>query len=125
MTRPLRLSFENTFYHITARGNRREKIFYSDRDKEVFLKRLKEMLIKYAMTCHAYCLMDNHYHLLIETPECNLSKGMRQLNGIYAQHFNQQHQRVGHLLQGSKKNGRKGLNVTLQDLTLIFYGVMF
>jgi len=125
MTRPLRLSFENTFYHITARGNRREKIFYSDRDKEVFLKRLKEMLIKYAMTCHAYCLMDNHYHLLIETPEGNLSKGMRQLNGIYAQHFNQKHQRVGHLLQGSKKNGRKGLNVTLQDLTLIFYGVIF
>jgi len=57
---------------------------------------------------------------LIETPEGNLQKGMRQLNGIYAQHFNQKHQRVGHLLQGSKKNGRKGLNVALQDLTLIF-----
>jgi len=69
MTRPLRLSFENAFYHITARGNRREDIFYSSRDKEVFLKRLKEMLIKYSMICYAYCLMDNHYHLFIKTTQ--------------------------------------------------------
>ena len=71
MVRPLRLSFENAFYHITARGNRREKIFYSPRDKEVFLKKLEEMLIKYAMTCQAYCLMDNHYHLFIKTNQPN------------------------------------------------------
>ena len=77
MVRPLRLSFENTFYHITARGNRREKIFYSPRDKEVFLKRLKEMLIKYTMTCHAYCLMDNHYLLFIKTTKPNGSKAAK------------------------------------------------
>jgi len=79
MTRPLRLSFENAFYHITARGNRREDIFYSSRDKEIFLKRLKEMLIKYSMICYAYCLMDNHYHLFIKTNKSNLSQGINYL----------------------------------------------
>ena len=65
MTRPLRLSFENVFYHITARGNRREKIFYSDQDKKVFLEKLQKTLIKYSIICYAYCLMDNHWTVLL------------------------------------------------------------
>jgi len=104
MTRPLRLSFENTFYHITDRGNRREKIFYSNRDKEVFLKRLKEMLIKYTITCHAYCLMDNHYHLFIKTTKPNLSQGIHYLNSAYANWFRNKHQITGPLFQGRFKS---------------------
>jgi len=104
MTRPLRLSFENTFYHITARGNRREKIFYSDRDKEVFLKKLKEMLIKYAMICHAYCLMDNHYHLFMKTTKPNLSQGIHYLNSAYTNWFRNKHQIIGPLFQGRFKS---------------------
>ena len=100
MVRPLRLSFENAFYHITARGNRREKIFYSDRDKEVFLKKLEEMLIKYAMTCHAYCLMDNHYHLFIKTNQPNLSQGIHYLNSSYTNWFRNKHRIIGPLFQG-------------------------
>ena len=104
MTRPLRLSFENAFYHITSRGNRREKIFYSDWDKEVFLKRLKEMLIKYSMICQTYCLMDNHYHLFIKTNKPNLSQGIHYLNSSYANWFRNKHQMIGPLFQGRFKS---------------------
>jgi len=104
MTRSLRLSFENAFYHITARGNRREKIFYSDRDKEIFLKKLKEILIKYSMICQAYCLMDNHYHLFIKTTQPNLSKGIHYLNSSYANWFRNKHQIIGPLFQGRFKS---------------------
>lgn len=91
MARPLRLSFENAFYHFTSRGNRREKIFYSDQDKEVFLKKLKEMLIKYSMICQTYCLMDNHYHLFIKTNQPDLSQGIHYLNSSYANWFRNKH----------------------------------
>jgi len=104
MVRPLRLSFENAFYHITARGNRREKIFYSDKDKEVFLKKLKEMLIKYSMICYAYCLMDNHYHLFIKTTQPNLSQGIHYLNSSYTNWFRNKHQIVGPIFQGRFKS---------------------
>src|SRR5665648_347191 len=104
MTRPLRLSFENAFYHIIARDNRREKIFYFDRDKEIFLKRLKEMLIKYSMICYAYCLMDNHYHLFIKTNQSNLSQGIHYLNSSYANWFRNKHQIIGPLFQGRFKS---------------------
>jgi len=104
MTRPLRLSFENAFYHITSRGNRREKIFYSDQDKEIFLKRLKEMLIKYEMICQAYSLMDNHYHLFIKTNKPNLSQGIHYLNSSYANWFRNKHQMIGPLFQGRFKS---------------------
>ena len=104
MTRPLRLSFENAFYHITARGNRREKIFYSSRDKEIFLKRLKETLIKYSMICYAYCLMDNHYHLFIKTNKSNLSQGIHYLNSSYANWFRNKHQIIGPVFQGRFKS---------------------
>ena len=104
MARPLRLSFENAFYHITSKGNRRERIFYSDRDKEVFLKKLKEMLIKYSMICHTYCLMDNHYHLFIKTTQPNLSQGIHYLNSSYADWFRNKHQIIGPIFQGRFKS---------------------
>lgn len=69
----------------------------------MFLGGLGEVIARFGWLCHAYCLMDNHYHLLIETPEANLSLDMRQLNGVYAQRFNRRHGRVGHVLQGRFK----------------------
>ncbi len=103
MARPLRLEFVGALYHITSRGDRREDIYEDDRDRKQFLSILGEVCKRYNWICHAYCLMSNHYHLLIETPDGNLSKGMRQLNGVYTQYFNRQHSRVGHVFQGRYK----------------------
>ena len=103
MSRPLRLEFPGAIYHITARGNAREAIFLDDEDKLSFLAVLAEVVSRFGWLCHAYCLMDNHYHLLIETPDGNLSQGMRQVNGVYTQRFNRRHARVGHLFQGRFK----------------------
>lgn len=103
MARPLRIEYPGAVYHITARGNAREPIFLDDQDCLDFLKVLCAVIRRYNWILHAYCLMGNHYHLLIETPEGNLSKGMRQMNGIYTQRFNRRHERVGHVLQGRYK----------------------
>ncbi|CAK0747964.1 transposase [Gammaproteobacteria bacterium] len=100
MARPLRLEFLGAIYHITARGNARAEIFLDDEDRCLFMDVLAECVSRFGWLCHAYCLMDNHYHLLIETPDGNLSTGMRQLNGIYTQRFNRRHRRVGHVFQG-------------------------
>jgi REP element-mobilizing transposase RayT len=104
MARPLRLSYENAFYHIAARGNRREKIFYSDQDKKVFLEKLQETLIKYSIICYAYCLMDNHYHLFIKTLQPNLSQGIHYLNASYANWFRSKYKIIGPILQGRFKS---------------------
>ena len=103
MARPLRLEFAGAVYHLTSRGNARQKVFFSDTDRALFLETLAQVVSRYGWICHAYCLMANHYHLLVETPKANLSIGMRQLNGIYTQSFNRQHKRVGHLFQGRFK----------------------
>lgn len=103
MARPLRLEFPGAIYHVTARGNARTDIFLDDEDRGLFLGVLAECASRFGWLCHAYCLMDNHYHLLIETPDGNLSAGMRQLNGIYTQRFNRRHGRVGHVFQGRFK----------------------
>ncbi|MDY0263529.1 MAG: transposase, partial [Syntrophotalea acetylenica] len=87
-------------HHVTARGNRQEDIFVCDDDREAFLNLLGKVITRYNWICHAYCLMGNHYHLLIETPDANLSAGMRQLNGVYTQIFNRAHGKVGHVFQG-------------------------
>ncbi|MGB2984105.1 MAG: transposase [Candidatus Bipolaricaulia bacterium] len=100
MARPLRIEFEGAVYHITARGNGRQDIFLGDEDRAGFLAVLADVVDRFGWMCHAYCLMSNHYHLLIETPQANLSKGMRHLNGVYTQAFNRGHGRVGHVLQG-------------------------
>jgi REP-associated tyrosine transposase len=103
MARPLRLEFPGAIYHLTGRGNARQKVFFTDADRELFLSTLAGVVTRYHWICHAYCLMANHYHLLIETPKAKLSIGMRQLNGIYTQSFNRRHNRVGHLFQGRFK----------------------
>lgn len=97
MARPLRLEFPGAIYHVTARGNARAAIFLDDHDRELFLDLLARVVKRYEWICHAYCLMGNHHHLLIETPRPSLAAGMRQLNGVYAQRFNHRHGRVGHV----------------------------
>ena len=104
MARPLRLEFSGALYHITSRGDRREDIFYNNSDRRLFLELLAHVCQRYNWLCHSYCLMTNHYHLVIETLDGNLSKGMRQLNGIYTQQINKQYGKVGHLFQGRYKS---------------------
>ena len=103
MARPLRIEYDGALYHVTSRGNERKPIFRDDGDRELFLATLWQVSERFHWLCHAYCLMGNHYHLVIETPDGNLSKGMRQLNGVYTQAFNRRHHRVGHLFQGRFK----------------------
>jgi REP element-mobilizing transposase RayT len=103
MARPLRIEYDGALYHLTSRGNERKAIFRDDTDRKLFLSTLAQGVERFHWLCHAYCLMDNHYHLVVETPEANLSKGMRQLNGVYTQGFNRRHHRVGHLFQGRFK----------------------
>ena len=103
MSRPLRLEFPNALYHVTPRGDRRENIYEDDDERRMFLAVLGGVVVDYNWLCHGYCLMDNHYHLIIETLDGNLSKGMRQLNGVYTQASNRRHGRSGHLFQGRYK----------------------
>jgi REP element-mobilizing transposase RayT len=103
MARPLRIEYDGALYHITSRGNARRSIFAGDEDRKIFLDTLDKVNDKYNFLCHAYCLMDNHYHLLIETPDGNLSNGMRQLNGVYTQRYNRRNKKVGHVFQGRYK----------------------
>ncbi len=103
MARPLRLEFPGAVYHVTSRGNARQNIVHDDRDRSHFLSLLAHVIDRYGWLCHAFCLMDNHYHLLIETPKPNLSIGMRQLNGLYTQRYNRRYERAGHLFQGRYK----------------------
>lgn len=103
MARQLRIEFPGAVYHVTSRGNARADIFEDDSDRELFLKIFGKVVKRFNWLCHAYCLMGNHYHLLIETPEGNLSAGMRQVNGVYTQAFNRAHGRGGHVFQGRFK----------------------
>jgi len=103
MSRPLRIEYPDAVYHVTSRGNARNDIFHADQDRKEFLSILDRVARRFNWICHAYCLMDNHYHLLIETPDGNLSQGMRQLNGIYTQKYNWMHQKTGHVFQGRYK----------------------
>jgi len=103
MARPLRIEFAGALYHVTSRGNGREDIYLDDSDRELFMVVLGEACSLFNWTVHAWCLMSNHYHLLVETPDSNLSRGMRYLNGVYTQRFNRTHSHVGHLFQGRFK----------------------
>lgn len=87
-------------HHVTARGNARESIFRQEGDCKAFLGRFEVTVAKFGWVCHAYCLIPNHYHLLLETPEPNLGAGMHALNRWYARRFNLRYDRVGHLFQG-------------------------
>lgn len=103
MARALRIEYPGALYHITSRGNARADIYLTDTDRNQFLMILGQVCGHYHWQCYAWCLMSNHYHLVIETAEANLSKGMRQLNGVYTQTFNRTHRRVGHVFQGRYK----------------------
>lgn len=103
MARPIRIEYAGALYHVTSRGDRREDIYLGDDDRIDWLEVLGETCKRFNWVIHAYCQMSNHYHLLVETIDGNLSKGMRQLNGIYTQHFNRRHNQVGHLFQGRYK----------------------
>ena len=103
MARPLRLEFSGALYHITSRGNDRKPIYFEESDFESFLLLLGQVCEQFNWVIHAYCLMTNHYHLLVETPDANLAKGMRQINGLYTQFVNRKYRRVGHLFQGRYK----------------------
>ncbi|USX24432.1 transposase [Oxalobacteraceae bacterium OTU3CINTB1] len=100
MARPLRLEFPGALYHVTCRGNRRESIFRDRIDRHAWLEEAERMCKRFHFMVHAFCLMTNHFHLLIETPEGNLGQGMRQLNSAYSQRFNRRHDLAGHVMQG-------------------------
>ena len=103
MARPLRLEFPGAIYHVTSRGDRREPIFEDDEDRDVFLAVVAQAMERFDAVALAYCLMDNHYHLVIHTRRGNLSRLMQQLNGVYTQTYNRRHNKVGHLFQGRFK----------------------
>ena len=103
MARPLRIEFPGAFYHITSRGDRREPIFEDDTDRRTFLDICGAALKRYDASLLAYCLMGNHYHLVVQTHKANLSELLRQVNGVYTQNYNRRHGMVGHLFQGRFK----------------------
>jgi len=104
MARPLRLDYPGALWHVTTRGNARQPIFLDDGDRRSFLTVLGRVAETFRWLVYAWVLMENHYHLVVETLEGTLSRGMRQLNGVYTQRFNTRHSRVGHLLQGRFKS---------------------
>ncbi len=87
-------------YRLTARGDRRDAIYHDDEDRRAFLALVGQVCHRFAWRCYAYCLMSNHYHLLVETRDGNLARGMRQLNGVYTQRVNRRHGQTGHVFQG-------------------------
>lgn len=103
MGRPLRIEYPGALYHITSRGNERKKIYLDEEDKIKFLETLQDYHARYAILIHSYVLMDNHYHLILETPKGNLLKVMHGINGGYTAYFNRKYKRSGHLFQGRYK----------------------
>lgn len=103
MGRPIRIEYAGGLYHITSRGNERKAIFRDGEDKAKFLEILRDYHERYGIMVHAYVLMGNHYHLILETPQGNLLKVMHGLNGRYTGYFNRKYGRVGHLFQGRYK----------------------
>jgi putative transposase len=101
MARPLRIQFDGALYHIISKGNERMMIFLEDADRIKYLNILNTTIERFNWLCHVYCLMGNHYHLMIETPDANVSKGMKYLNQVYSQFFNRKYNRVGHVLTGT------------------------
>jgi REP element-mobilizing transposase RayT len=104
MARPLRLQLSGAYYHVLARGNARQDIFLDNTDRIRFLAFLGESVHRHGLLVHGYCLMPNHYHLIIETVRPEISLAFKRLNGIYSQFFNRRHERVGHVFQGRFKS---------------------
>ena len=104
MARPLRIQAPGLTYHVMARGVSRTSIYIDDEDRRRFLSILADVVKQYALRCHAYCQMTNHYHLTVTTSEANLSRALHQLNGDYAQWWNWRHDHAGHLFEGRFKD---------------------
>src|SRR5436190_5575422 len=104
MPRKLRVEYEGAIYHVMNRGDRREPIFLCDEDRRLFLETLQEVCQKTGWQVHGYCLMGNHFHLVIETPRANLIAGMRWFSGTYTARFNRRHKFFGHLFSGRYKS---------------------
>jgi len=100
MPRKPREEVEDGIHHVFARGNDRQLVFWDDEDRLRYLKGLCDVVWRQRWRCFAFCLMDNHLHLLVQTPEANLGDGMRRLHGQYALLFNRRHNKVGHVFQG-------------------------
>jgi putative transposase len=103
LARPLRIEFSGALYHATSRGNGQADIYLDNSDRQTFIDVLMEVCSRMQWMCYDYCLMTNHYHIVVETQAGNLSKGMRHMNGVYTQRFNRRHGRVGHVFQGRYK----------------------
>lgn len=103
MARPLRIEYEGALYHVLSRGDRREAVFLDEADRREFLRALEQVCGKTGWQVHAYCLMSNHFHLVVETPQANLALGMKWYLGTYTQRFNRRHRLSGHLFQGRYK----------------------
>ena len=103
MSRPLRIEFPGAVYHVTTRGNRREPIFENDSDRATLMRILGDAMLRFDARLLAFCLMGNHYHLVLCTQRANLSQVMRHVNGVYTQSFNRRHTKVGHVFQGRFK----------------------
>ncbi|HKZ17765.1 MAG TPA: transposase, partial [Geobacteraceae bacterium] len=104
MARPLRIEYPGAFYHVTSRGNEQKDVFKSQRDREKFLEYLESSTERYGAVVHAYCLMSNHFHLVLETPQANLVAGMQWFLSTYTARFNRRHRRFGHLFSGRYKS---------------------
>ena len=104
MSRPLRIEYPDAWYHVMNRGRRSEEIFLGKEDYKTFIELLEESVELWNVRVSAYCLMTNHYHLLIQTPEANLSRCMRHINGVYTQRFNKRHHLDGQLFRGRYKS---------------------
>lgn len=101
--RPLRVQYPGAFYHVMNRGTNRQNIFKDDKDREVFLRLVEETIRQWKIEVHAFCLMSNHYHMLIRTPLANLSRAMRHINGVYTQRYNRKWNRDGQIFRGRYK----------------------
>jgi len=104
VARQLRIEYKGAFYHVISRGTGRDKIFLNDKDKLKFLEKLGEAVDKFNLKIHSYVLMNNHYHLLKETPEGNLSKAMHYINTSYSNWVKSKHQIIGSVFQGRYKS---------------------
>ena len=110
MARTLRIEFSGAFYHVMSRGNQAQPIYGNHRDRSKFLEYLESASDRYGAKIHCYCLMDNHYHLLLETPHSNLAQIMRHINGSYTAYFSATHRRVGQLFQGRYRSALVDVN---------------
>ena len=104
MSRPVRIEFPGATYHVTSKGKDGQIIFMDQEDRAVYLSVVENVVTRFGWLLHSYVLMDNHYHLVVEVPDANLSKGMRQLNGVYTQHVNRRHDQEGPIFQGRFKS---------------------